>query len=66
MSEFYVVEKAGIPAVWQTDAAHIGGLLRRKAGFKIAAAEPSGTRRDALAVLRQLFPGHRPVKAQAQ
>jgi hypothetical protein len=66
MSKFYVVEKAGIPAVWQSDAEHIGSLLQRKTGFKIAAADPSGTRHDALVVLRQLFPGHRPVKAQAE
>jgi hypothetical protein len=66
MSKFYIVEKAGVPAVWQSDAEHIDGLLRRKAGFKIAAASPSGTRHDALVVLRQLFPGHRPVKGVAE
>jgi hypothetical protein len=66
MSKFYVVEKAGIPAVWQSDSEHIDGLLQRKAGFKIAAADPSGTRHDALVVLRQLFPGHRPVKTHSE
>jgi hypothetical protein len=66
MSKFYVVEKEGVPAVWQSDPEHIAGLLKRKEGFTITAADASGTRRAALALLRQLFPGHRPAKAQSE
>jgi hypothetical protein len=63
MSKFYVVQKAGVPAVWQCDPERISSLLRRKSGFAIAAADPSETRRGALVLLRELFPGHRVSKA---
>jgi hypothetical protein len=65
MSKFYVVQRAGVPAVWQSDPEHIAGLLRRKAGYTIAATSPSETRRGALTILRELFPGHRPIKTQS-
>jgi len=62
MSKFYLVQKGGSPAIWQSDLQHINGLLRRHAGFVMASDEPAATRKEALARLRQLFPGHRPVK----
>jgi hypothetical protein len=62
---FYVVEKAGIPAIWQSAPEHLPKLLRRKAGFSVAAAHPSETRKGALILLRQLFPGHRVAKLQS-
>jgi hypothetical protein len=64
LSKFYVVEKAGVPAVWESDPEHIAGLLRRDSGFTITAADPSGTRQGALVLLRELFPGHRPAKTK--
>jgi len=61
-SKFYIVQKAGIPAVWQSDPQQIERLLRRKAGFMVVSHTPSDTRSDALSKLRQLFPGSRPTK----
>jgi hypothetical protein len=66
MSKFYVVQRAGVPAIWQSDPEHIADLLRRKTGYTIAAAVPSETRQSALTVLRTLFPGHRPVKTRSE
>lgn len=65
MSSFYVVEKAGVPAVWQTDPEKLPVLLKRKSGFSVTNAGASGTRKGALVLLRQLFPGHRPIKTKA-
>lgn len=62
MSKFYVVEKAGVPAVWQADPEHLPTLLKWKAGFAVTGAQASGTRKGALVLLRELFPGHRPLK----
>jgi len=62
-SKFYVVQKAGIPAIWQSDPQQIERLLKLKAGFAIASDTPSDTRADALSKLRQLFPGSRPAKS---
>jgi hypothetical protein len=61
-SKFYVVQKDGVPAVWQSDPRQILRLLKHKAGFTIASDPPSDTRADALVRLRQLFPGFRAIK----
>lgn len=34
-SKFYIVQKAGTPAVWQSDPQQIERLLRHKAGFTV-------------------------------
>lgn len=62
-SKFYVVQKAGTPAVWQSHPQQIERLLRHKAGFTVVSDTPSDTRSDALSKLRQLFPGSRPNKS---
>lgn len=62
MTWFYIVEKAGVPNIWESTPETLPKLLRRKAGFSLAAADPSKTREDALILLRQLFPGRRLAK----
>jgi len=62
-SKFYVVQKAGVPAVWQSDPRRILRLLKQKIGFTVISDTPSDTRADALNKLRQLFPGARPIKS---
>ena len=62
-SKFYVVQKAGVPAVWQSDPQRILQLLKQKIGFTVLSDTPSDTRADALIKLRQLFPGARPIKS---
>lgn len=62
--KFYVVQKAGIPAIWQSHPQQIERLLKHKAGFTVASETPSDTRADALSKLRQLFPGSRPAKSR--
>ena len=62
-SKFYVVQKNGTPAIWQSDAERILQLLKHKTGFTIMSDVPSNTRAEALMKLRQLFPGARPVKS---
>jgi hypothetical protein len=62
-SKFYVVEKAGVPAVWQSDPQQIPRLLKHKTGFTVVSDLPSDTRADALTKLRQLFPGFRAIKS---
>lgn len=66
MSKFYVVERAGVPNVWESDPEHINVLLKRHSGFAIASAAPSETRQGALVVLRQFFPGQRPLRPKAK
>ncbi len=63
LSKFYVVEKQGIPAVWQSEPARIARLLKHTAGFRVISETPSDTRAEALIKLRQVFPGARPVRA---
>ena len=63
LSKFYVVEKNGVPAVWQTDPAKMTRLLKVKAGYTVTSEAPSNTRAEALLKLRQLFPGSRPPKS---
>jgi hypothetical protein len=66
MSKFYVVEKAGVPAVWQTEPEQLSTLLKRKSGFIVTEAGASGTRKGALVLLRQMYPGHRPIRAKTE
>jgi len=63
LSKFYVVEKNGIPAVWQSDPERIVRLLKHKTGFSVVSEKPSDTRAEALVKLRQVFPGFRPSKS---
>lgn len=56
LSKFYVVQKNGIPAVWQSDPERIVRLLKHKAGFKVLSERPSDTRAEALIKLREAFP----------
>lgn len=63
LSKFYVVEKAGVPAIWQSNPQRIVRLLKNKAGFTIISEMPSDTRTDALVKLRELFPESRPTKS---
>ena len=62
LSKFYVVQKDGVPAVWQADPERMIRLLKQKAGFKVISDTPSDTRAEALTKLRQVFPGSRPIK----
>jgi hypothetical protein len=63
LSKFYLVQKDGIPAVWQADPKRIERLLRFKTGFTIASETPCDTRAEALSKLRAAFPGSRPIKS---
>jgi len=63
LSKFYVVQKDGIPAVWQTHPEKISGLLKHKAGFSLISEAPSDTWAEALIRLRQVFPGSRRAKS---
>ena len=62
-SKFYVVEKNGIPVVWQSNPNRIEHMLKHNPGFASVSGSPSDTRAEALTRLRQLFPGSRPLKA---
>lgn len=62
-SKFYVVQKGGIPAIWQSDPQQFEQLLKKKAAFAVASHTASHNRADALIKLRQLFPGARPAKS---
>jgi hypothetical protein len=61
-SKFYVVEKNGVPAVWQSSPDRIGRMLKHYPGFANRSEAPSDTRAEALIRLRQLFPESRPLK----
>ncbi len=63
--KFYVVERNGVPAVWQLDPEGVTRQLKRKAGYAVTSDAPSDTRREALVKLRQRFPGSRPLHAQS-
>jgi hypothetical protein len=62
-SKFYIVQKAGVPAIWQSSPQRFEQLLKHKPGFMVAADTPSDSRADAISKLRQLFPGARPAKS---
>ena len=62
-SKFYVVERNGIPAVWQSAPERLVRLLKRKKGYTVTAGLPGNTRAEALTKLRLLFPGSRPVRS---
>ena len=59
--KFYVVERNGVSAVWQSDPERIMRQLKRKSGYTVTSDTPSDTRREALVKLRQRFPGSRPL-----
>jgi hypothetical protein len=65
MSNFYVVERNGIPAVWQAAPEGLVRLLKRKSntGYSVAAEPPMKSRSEALTKLRELFPGARQAKS---
>jgi hypothetical protein len=63
MTKFYVVQKNGVPAVWQSDPERIVRLLKHKTGFTVVSETPSNTRAEALIKLREVFPGSRPIKS---
>jgi hypothetical protein len=60
-SKFYVVQKNGVPAVWQSNPERMVRLLKR--GFTVVSEAPSDTRAEALIKLRQVLPGCRPIKS---
>lgn len=62
-SRFYIAQKDGVPAVWQSDPDRIGRLLKQKTGFRLSSEAPTDTRAEALVKLRQAFPGYRPIKS---
>lgn len=61
--KFYVVQKNGVPAIWQSAPERMARLLRQKAGYSVTSDSPSNTRAEALIKLRELFPGSRPMTA---
>lgn len=63
MSKFYVVERKGVPAVWQSNPERMARLLKQKEGYTVTSEAPSDTRAEALLKLRQLFPGSRPIRS---
>jgi hypothetical protein len=66
MSNFYIVQRNGIPAIWQVDPKGIVALLKRKSklGYFIISDVPTSSRAEALTRLRELFPGARPANQQ--
>jgi hypothetical protein len=64
MSNFYIVQRIGVPTVWQVDPNGIVRLLKRKskAGYSVASEVPEHSRSEALTRLRELFPGFRSAK----
>ena len=64
MSMFYIVQKNGVPAIWQVRSENGMRLLhRRRKEYSLASESPSNSRREALKKLRELFPSHRPSRA---
>ena len=65
MSNFYIVQRNGVPAVWQVAPGEMPKLLKRKSkdGYTIASEAPIPSRTEALSKLRELFPNSRRVKA---
>jgi hypothetical protein len=63
LSKFYLVEKNGTPAIWQSEPQHMSRLLKWKIGFTVVSESPSDTRAEALTKLRELFPECRRFKS---
>jgi hypothetical protein len=61
MSNFYLVQRNGIPAVWQAAPEGIGRLLKckSKTGYAMALEPPMSSRSEALKKLHELFPNAR-------
>ena len=66
MSNFYIVEKNGAPAIWQVGPDGIAALLKRKAkaGYSMALEPSFASRAEALEKLSELFPNVRRVKSR--
>ena len=62
IAKFYLVEKDGVPAIWQSDPKGLDRMLKSKKGFTVASRHPSETRSEALTQLRESFPEHRQLK----
>jgi hypothetical protein len=64
MSNFYIVQRNGVPAVWQVAPDEMPRLLKRKSktGYSIASDIPVTSRAEALSKLRELFPHCRQIK----
>ena len=43
--KFYLVQKDGVPAVWQSEPERLERLLKHKAGYMVISDTPSDTRR---------------------
>jgi hypothetical protein len=63
LSKFYVLQKNGIPAIWQSDTERMARLLKHKAGFTVVSETACDTRAEALRKRRELFPGSRPLRS---
>ena len=61
MSNFYIVQREGIPAIWQVDPQGIVRLLscKGKAGYSLVAEAPARSRAEALDPPCELFPNVR-------
>ncbi|MGC2659897.1 MAG: hypothetical protein WA324_18215, partial [Bryobacteraceae bacterium] len=61
---FYIVQRNGIPAVWQVNPEGMVRLLKRKnkIGYSVVSDVPTTSRAEALTRLRELFPNCRPAK----
>lgn len=66
MSNFYIVEKNGAPAIWQVGPDGIASLLKRKAkaGYSVALEPSFASRAEALEKLSELFPNVRRAKSR--
>lgn len=66
MSNFYIVQKNSMPAIWQVDLQGIIRLLKRKskAGFTMAPEAPAKSRVETLKRVRELFSNVRPSEAR--
>lgn len=68
MSNFYIVERNGTPAIWQVGPDGIVSLIKRKskAGYSMVLEPPFASRSEALTKLCQMFPNVRRAKTQVQ
>ncbi len=64
LTKFYLVQKNGVPAIWQTAPDKMDRLLRHQSGYQVTSDAPCDTRAEALVRLRKLFPGSRPVRSR--
>jgi hypothetical protein len=62
-SRFYLMQRNGVPAIWRADAERMVRLRQHRADFTVVSEKPFPTRAEALAKLRELFPGARPRRS---